>query len=101
MTVYVLSWENSDMETMVFSSFEKANSVAKFILNHLPSGKIAWEEQDEDSIVYHLDYQNDEDVNDYIKVEVKDTTGAGDAFFAGVATGLTYGKTLKEIKNKI
>lgn len=53
MTVYVLSWENSDMETMVFSSFEKANSVAKFILNHLPSGKIAWEEQDEDSIVYH------------------------------------------------
>lgn len=64
MTVYVLSWENSDMETMVFSSFEKANSVAKFILNHLPSGKIAWEEQDEDSIVYHLDYQNDEDVNE-------------------------------------
>ena len=64
MTVYVLSWENSDMETMVFSSFERANSVAKFILNHLPSGKIAWEEQDEDSIVYHLDYQNDEDVNE-------------------------------------
>ena len=64
MKVYVLSWENSDMETMVFSSFEKANSVAKFILNHLPSGKIAWEEQDEDSIVYHLDYQNDEDVNE-------------------------------------
>ena len=64
MTVYVLSWENSDMETMVFSSFEKANSVAKFILNNLPSGKIAWEEQDEDSIVYHLDYQNDEDVNE-------------------------------------
>ena len=64
MTVYVLSWENSDMETMVFSSFEKANSVAKFILNHLPSGKITWEEQDEDSIVYHLDYKNDEDVNE-------------------------------------
>ncbi len=64
MTVYVLSWENSDMETMVFSSFEKANSVAKFILNHLPSGKIAWEEQDEDSIVYHLDYQNNDDVDE-------------------------------------
>ena len=64
MTVYVLSWENSDMETMVFSSFEKANSVAKFILNHLPSGKIAWEEQDEDSIVYHLDYQNNDDIDE-------------------------------------
>ena len=30
------------------------------------------------------------------KVDVKDTTGAGDAFFAGVTVGLTYGKTLAE-----
>ena len=30
------------------------------------------------------------------KVEVKDTTGAGDAFCAGAAIGLTYGKTLGE-----
>lgn len=30
------------------------------------------------------------------KVEVKDTTGAGDAFCAGVAVGLTYGKSLRE-----
>ena len=30
------------------------------------------------------------------KVDVIDTTGAGDAFFAGVAAGLTYGKTLEE-----
>lgn len=30
------------------------------------------------------------------KVDVKDTTGAGDAFIAGVAIGLTYGKTLAE-----
>lgn len=30
------------------------------------------------------------------KVNVKDTTGAGDAFCAGVAVGLTYGKNLKE-----
>ena len=29
-------------------------------------------------------------------VHVKDTTGAGDAFCAGVASGLTYGKTLEE-----
>ena len=28
------------------------------------------------------------------KVQVKDTTGAGDAFCAGVSAGLTYGKTL-------
>lgn len=30
------------------------------------------------------------------KVNVKDTTGAGDAFFSGIAIGLTYGKTLME-----
>ena len=30
------------------------------------------------------------------KVQVKDTTGAGDAFCAGVSAGLTYGKTMKE-----
>ena len=30
------------------------------------------------------------------KVDVIDTTGAGDAFFAGTTIGLTYGKTLAE-----
>ncbi len=30
------------------------------------------------------------------KVEVKDTTGAGDSFCAGVVIGLTYGKNLRE-----
>ena len=30
------------------------------------------------------------------KADVIDTTGAGDAFFAGVAVGLTYGKSLAE-----
>ncbi|MBR2423055.1 MAG: carbohydrate kinase family protein [Oscillospiraceae bacterium] len=30
------------------------------------------------------------------KVEVKDTTGAGDSFCAGASIGLTYGKSMKE-----
>ena len=30
------------------------------------------------------------------KVDVRDTTGCGDAFFSGVAIGLTYGKSLEE-----
>lgn len=30
------------------------------------------------------------------KVDVKDTTGSGDAFFAGATIGLTYGKTMQE-----
>lgn len=35
-------------------------------------------------------------VVDAVPVDVKDTTGAGDSFFAGVAAGLSYGKTLQE-----
>lgn len=31
-----------------------------------------------------------------MKVDVKDTTGAGDSFCAGVASGLTYGKSLQD-----
>lgn len=31
-----------------------------------------------------------------LKVDVVDTTGAGDAFFSGVTAGITYGRTLKE-----
>ena len=31
-----------------------------------------------------------------LKVDVVDTTGAGDAFFSGVAAGITYAQTLKE-----
>lgn len=30
------------------------------------------------------------------RVDVIDTTGAGDSFFAGIAVGLTYGKSLRE-----
>ena len=30
------------------------------------------------------------------QIEVKDTTGAGDAFCAGVSAGLTYGKSMLE-----
>ncbi len=44
----------------------------------------------------YADIEGDYGIVNPVKVDVIDTTGAGDAFFSGVAIGLTYGKTLKE-----
>lgn len=43
----------------------------------------------------YADIQGDKGFYPAAKVNVKDTTGAGDAFCAGVAAGLTYGKDLR------
>ncbi len=44
----------------------------------------------------YADIQGNKGICPAKKVQVKDTTGAGDAFCSGVAAGLTYGKTLPE-----
>lgn len=44
----------------------------------------------------YADMNGDKGVYPARKVKVRDTTGAGDAFCAGVALGLTYGKTMRE-----
>ena len=44
----------------------------------------------------YADMNGDKGVYPAHKVKVRDTTGAGDAFCAGVAIGLTYGKTMRE-----
>jgi pseudouridine kinase len=44
----------------------------------------------------YADIDGDQGICPASKVDVKDTTGAGDSFFAGVTIGLTYGKTLLE-----
>ena len=44
----------------------------------------------------YADHQGNSGVCPARNVQVKDTTGAGDAFCAGVVSGLTYGQTLKE-----
>ena len=48
-----------------------------------------------DGAVY-AEYNGDSGICWSKRVEVVDTTGAGDAFFSGIAIGLTYGKTLAE-----
>lgn len=44
----------------------------------------------------YADCEGNKGVYPALKVDVVDTTGAGDAFFSGVCIGLTYGKTLRE-----
>ena len=44
----------------------------------------------------YADMHGDKGVYPARRVKVRDTTGAGDAFCAGVAIGLTYGKTMRE-----
>ena len=44
----------------------------------------------------YADMNGDKGVYPARKVKLRDTTGAGDAFCAGVAIGLTYGKTMRE-----
>lgn len=44
----------------------------------------------------YADMHGDKGVYPAQRVNVRDTTGAGDAFCAGVAMGLTYGKTMRE-----
>jgi pseudouridine kinase len=48
-----------------------------------------------DGAVY-ASLQGDKGICPARKVQVKDTTGAGDSFCAGVAIGITYGKSLAE-----
>ncbi len=48
-----------------------------------------------DGAVY-VDEHGNKGMYPALKVDVVDTTGAGDAFFAGVCIGLTYGKSLRE-----
>lgn len=47
----------------------------------------------------YADREGDKGICPARRVVVKDTTGAGDAFCAGVAIGMTYGKSLKEAVN--
>lgn len=59
-TVYLLTWENSDSETMIFSSFEKALAVANRFSEILKNFEVS-DAFDEDSLIRHFEYVGERD----------------------------------------
>ena len=74
-----------------------AEELAEVLVKRIRSAKIPKMvvTMGEQGAVY-ADQNGDRGVCPALKVDVIDTTGAGDAFFSGVCLGLTYGKTLRE-----
>lgn len=74
-----------------------AEELAEVLVKRIRSAKIPKMvvTMGEQGAVY-ADQNGDRGVCPALKVDVIDTTGAGDAFFSGVCIGLTYGKTLRE-----
>lgn len=75
----------------------KPEEMAEILAQRLKSAKIEKMivTMGEQGAVY-ADQNGEYGVYPAMKVDVVDTTGAGDAFFAGSCIGLTYGKTLRE-----
>jgi hypothetical protein len=81
--VYGGSNEKGNISEMALSVYEKASTCESIIDKTYGAGKNA-------------EIDGEVGFCPAWKVDVIDTTGAGDSFFAGVAIGLTYGKTLGE-----
>jgi len=81
----------ADFENM--SPEELAEELSKRVINaQIPSMVVTMGGQ---GAVY-ADMYGDKGVFPAKEVQVRDTTGAGDAFCAGVAMGLTYGKSMRQ-----
>lgn len=84
--LFIKNLENLTPEEMLeqLPALSKRAGIRKMIVTMGEKGAVYYSEDGEEGICPAL------------KVDVVDTTGAGDAFFSGVTAGITYGKTLKE-----
>lgn len=84
--LFIKDLENLSPEEMLkqLPTLSQRAGIKKMIVTMGAKGAVYYSEDGESGICPAL------------KVEVVDTTGAGDAFFSGVTAGITYGKTLKE-----
>lgn len=84
--LFIKDLENLSTEEMLeqLPTLSKRAGIRKMIVTMGEKGAVYYSEDGEAGICPAL------------KVDVVDTTGAGDAFFSGVTAGITYGKSLKE-----
>jgi len=84
--LFIKNLENLSPEEMLeqLPSLSRNAGIKKMIVTMGEKGAVYYSEDGEAGICPAL------------KVDVVDTTGAGDAFFSGITAGITYGKSLKE-----
>ena len=84
--LFIKDMENLSPEEMLeqLPTLSQRAGIRKMIVTMGEKGAVYYSEEGEAGICPAL------------KVDVVDTTGAGDAFFSGITAGITYGKSLKE-----
>lgn len=84
--LFIKDLENLSPEEMLeqLPTLSQRAGIRKMIVTMGEKGAVYYSEDGESGICPAL------------KVDVVDTTGAGDAFFSGVTAGITYGRSLKE-----
>ena len=95
-----LSGDGTDQAVVLYTAPGQGGNVRMAVLTASDEGwRIDYDSEGYGTEFYKIIFANldgEKGICPARKVQVKDTTGAGDSFCAGVAIGLTYGKNLKE-----
>ena len=95
-----LSGDGTDQAVVLYTAPGQGGNVRMAVLTASDEGwRIDYDSEGYGTEFYKIIFANldgEKGICPARKVQVKDTTGAGDSFCAGVAIGMTYGKTMAE-----